>query len=218
MNFDYKPPRFNSAGEAKRLDQKRQVEQETELKNRKIPVFMFQGYGFRPQYHASRGGMYLDGPLCPRRDSKGEECFSKLIGDLGSKDVVCKVCEFTGVLPKLFEEFRKTAEMKYEGRQRYLESGGNIQTLDVPYEAIKQSEKDGTRDIKIKWSQKDGRDMAVIYFIDTKNNTDGDKAQIFVDFEREELRHDAIDLKPGAVVAVIKAIFPNTSIDVSYKQ
>lgn len=218
MRFDYKLPKINYSGEAKFREQKRQAEQVAEVKNKLIPVFMFRGYGFRPQHHASRGGMYFEGPLCPRQDTNGEECFSELIGEVESRDVVCKVCEFTGTLPKPLDEFKKIAEMKYEGRQRYLESGGNIQTLDVPYEAIKQSGKDDTREIKIKWSQKDGRNMAVIYFIDTKNNLEGEKAQIFVDLDREEIRHDATDLKPDAVLAIIKAIFPHTSIDILYKK
>jgi len=209
----YPPIRSDSAGAAKSREQKRQAEIETEERNRVIPVFMFQGYGFRPQYRVSRGD-YLEGPLCPKSDVKGEFCFTELSGASENTSVSCDVCGFTGELPQPLQRFREIAHKKYEGHQRFVESGENIETLDVPYTAIKAENKDQTREVKIKWSQKDGRNMAVIYFLD--NSQDGEKAQVFVDMDRQELRHDASDIDPKRILTKITAEFADVKSEITY--
>lgn len=208
-------PRYNPAGEAKAREQKRIAERETEEQNKKIPVFMFQGYGFRPQYHVMRGGMYIEGPLCPKEDIKGNICLSELLGESDKTQVVCEACGFTANLPHPYQKFREIAHKKYDGYKRFIESGGRIETLDVPYNAIKQKFEDETRKIEIKWSQKDGRNMAVIYFF--QKNATNTKTQVFVDFDREELRYDASHTPPKNILAVIQAIFPKTDIKIKYK-
>lgn len=206
--------KYNSAGETKARKQKRQAELETEERNKKMSVFMFQGFGFRPQYRVMTGNLRWDGPLCPRTDMKGEPCLSTLSGESDQTRVVCDVCSFSADLPQPYEKFRQIAWKKFEGRMRYVESGGRIETLDVTYEAIKKTEEDDTRIIKIKWAQKDGRNMAVIYFIEKDQN--GEKTQIMVDMDREEIRYDASDIPPGTVLAKVKAEFRKTKIDIEY--
>ncbi len=208
--------RSNPAGEAAAREQKRRAELETSERNSKMPVFMFQGYGFRPQYHFRNASLFMEGPLCPRLDVNGQPCLSQLTGEGDNVNVSCDVCGFTADLPKPYEIFRQTAHKKYEGHIRYVESGGNIQTLDVPYEAIKATDHDETREIKIKWAQKDGRNMAVIYFIEKDGN--GSKTQVFVDLDREEIRYDASDVPPHKVLAMVKAEFPKTKVEIEYKE
>jgi hypothetical protein len=213
-------PIFKSAtvGEAKVREQKRQAELETDEKNRLIPVFMFKGFGFRPQYRV-RGPLYLEGPLCPRPDSKGNICFSELTGESEQNKVICEVCDFSADTAYPLQRFKEIAHKKYEGHLRFLESGGNIETLDVPYEAIKDKSEEDNRAIKIKWSQKDGRNMALIYFIDnSESNDQGEKSQVFVDMDREEIRHDASDIPPGKILAKVIAEFPTTKVELSYKE
>lgn len=214
MRFDKTQIKYNPAGEAKAREQKCQAELQTEERNKRIPPFMFKGFGFRPQYRIMRQGMHLEGPLCPREDLKGDPCLSNLSGR-GKTKVVCDVCEFSADLPHPIERFREIAQKKHEGRSRYIESGGKIETLDVPYEAIKTKDEDDTRIIKIKWAQKDGRNMAVIYFIEKDKN--GEKTQIMVDMNREEIRYDASDIPPGKVLAMVTAIFPMTDVEIIYK-
>lgn len=212
-----RPMRYNPAGEAKAREQKRQAEAETEVKNRALPAFMFQGYGFRPQYGVTRGTLRLDGPLCPKTSAQGETCFADLVGESEKTTVACDVCGFTGELPQPFQRFREIAHKKYEGHQRYVESGGNIETLDVPYEAIKEKSEDETRRIKIKWAQKDGRNTAVVYFIE-KGEKNGAKAQVFADLDRKELRHDASDVNPEKILARITAEFPEVKSEITYNK
>jgi hypothetical protein len=206
--------KYNPAGDAKVREQRRTAENETEEKNKQITPFMFQGFGFRAQYRAFRGGMNLEGPLCPREDIKSNPCLSTLTGEFDKTKVACDVCGFSADLPQPMQRFKEIAHKKYEGHLRFTESGGKIETLDVPYEAIKEKSEDETRIIKIKWSQKDGRNMAVIYFIE--KNSNGEKTQIMVDMDKEEIRYDASDIPPGKILAMVQAVFPNTKVEISY--
>lgn len=215
MRFDKPTPRYSPTGEAKIREQKRQAYLDTEERNRNIPPFMFRGFGFRPRYGAMTGNLNIDGPLCPREDVKGKPCLSMLSGESDKTRVVCEVCGFSADLPEPYERFRQIAHKKYEGHMRYVESGGKIETLDVPYEAIKAKDEDDTRAIKIKWAQKDGRNMAVIYFIEKDNG--GEKTQVMVDIDREEIRYDASDIPPGKVLAQVHAVFPKTEVEIDYK-
>ena len=213
--FDTTVPKSNPLQDRQAQQLKRSIEEKTEERNRRLPVFMFQRFGFRPQY-SPRGSLRIVGPLCPNADIKKEPCLTELKGGEGESTVNCEVCGFSAVIPSSKEEFRHQAHLKYEGRMRYLESGGKIETLDVPYEAIKAEGKDDTREIKIKWSQKDGRNAAMIYFFE--NSTNGEKVHIIADFDREELRHDADNILPGRVLAKITAEFPKTKSEITYKE
>lgn len=212
-------PRYNPAGEAKLREQRHRESVIAEERNAQLKPFMFKGYGFKPRYHAHRGVTNVEGPLCPRNDSKGQPCLSTLTplnGDTGQTQVSCEVCGFTGTLPQPFVSFGEIARKKYDGHMRYIESGGEIETLDVPYEAIKAQSEDENRAIKIKWAQKDGRNMAVIYFIEKDGKAD--KTEIFADMDREELRYDANDIPPGKILAKVKAEFPKTKVEIEYKE
>lgn len=217
--LNQRQPRYNPAGEAKARDQRRQVELEIEEKNSKLPVFMFMGFGFRPRYkHAPHGEtLRIDGPLCPRTDNNDTPCLVELKSDNDEATAVrCEVCGFSSDLPLSYSKWRSLAKAKYEGYRRFADTGGQIITLDVPYEAIKAKDEDESRAIKIKWAQKDGRNMAVIYFIE--KNDGGDKTQIFADMDREEVRYDASDIPPGKILAKVRAEFMNTKVDIDYNK
>ncbi len=210
---------YNSNNSAAKKEQIRQANLETEERNKDIPVFMFKGFGFRPFYGTTRGNLRMDGPLCPRAVSKERICLAKLNGKgIDSTQANCDVCGGHFELPNAFEEFRQIAHKAYEGYLNFVESGGKIQTLDVPFEAIKAEDQDKTRRIRIKWSQQDGRNQAIIYLISLVDNKEGDKVHAFVDLDREEFRHDIKDIDPGRVVSAVKIVFPKTEIDFKYKE
>lgn len=214
-----KPPRYSPSGEAKLREQKLREATASDERNSQLKPFMFKGYGFKPVYHAHKGTISVDGPLCPRNDTKGQPCLSNLSplnGDTNQTQAICEVCGFTGTLPNPFEAFRLIANKKYDGHRRYVESGGIIETLDTPYEAIKEQSEDENRAIKIKWAQKDGRNMAVIYFIEKDGKSD--KTEIFVDMDREELRYDATDIPPGKILSNVRAEFSKTKVNIEYNE
>lgn len=208
-----------STSSAAKKEQIRQANLETEERNKTIPVFMFKGYGFRPFYGATRGNLRMDGPLCPRAITKDRICLAKLNGEsIDTTHAECEVCGGSFDMPYGFENFRQIAHKAYEGYLNFVESGGRIQTLDVPFEAIKAEDEDETRRIRIKWSQQDGRNQAIIYLISLVGNKEGDKVHTFVDMDREEFRHDIKDIEPGKVVSAVKIVFPKTEIDFKYKE
>lgn len=209
--------RSTSMGEVKMREQKMEASRRVKEENSKIPVFMFKGFGFLPQY-TERGSLQIEGPLCPLRINQEEECYNKLNASSGDIDVYCEICDKKLTLPHPYQQFREIAHKRYEGKLRFEQSKGKVETLDVPFTAIKAEGEDETRRIRIKWSQKDGRNQATVYFINRKGNQEGEKVQTFVDIDREEFRHDANDVEPGKVVAAVKVVFPNTEIDVKYNK
>jgi hypothetical protein len=211
-----KPRRNNPSGEAQARQQRIDSREANNFKNSQIPVFTFRGLGFRPYYGLTNGTLQIEGPLCPSK-RLNRECYVQLemVGD-EEKEGRCPICDKTYDFKMSKTDLRGLAHADYKGLLRFQESDGEVITLDVPYEAIKAKAKDETREIKINWSQKDGRNQAVIYLIDTQAR--GKKAQIFVDFDREEVRHDAGDQKPGELISKIKAEFPGTEHTIEYNE
>lgn len=208
--------RYNPAGEAASREQRRQAELELEERNKQLPVFEFMGFHFQPRY-ADRMSLRIDGALCPRSNRDGRPCLALLNSESEEATrVTCEVCGFSGELPYGYQKLRQLAKSAYEGYKRLIENGGQIITLDVPYEAIKDSDEDESRAIRIKWAQKEGRNMAVIYFIE--KYAGGDKSQIFVDLDREEVRYDASDIPPGKMLARVSAEFVNTQVQIDYNK
>lgn len=194
-------------------EQRRNADLEREARNNDLPTIFVKGYGFRPYYNFGNN-IQMKGPLCPGVLVKDRQCLATLIGDNESTTKArCDVCGRNYELPHNFQDFRGIAHRAYEG---FLNSQTEIITLDVPYEAVKAEAEDETRKIKVVWSQKDGRNQAIIYFINKDDN--GDKSQIFADFEREEIRYDATDIPPGTVLAKVKAEFKNTKVDIEYNE
>lgn len=206
-------PKTNSADIARRK-QVRDENLERIEKNNEFPVFNFKAFGFRP-YFNNNDKINIKGPLCLGSLSKDRQCLAELRGDNAeSKKAHCIVCGRTYDLPHGFQEFREIANEAYDG---FVNSQAEIITLDVPYEAIKAEDEDETRKIRIKWSQKDGRNQAVIYFIN-KDDTGGEKAQTFVDMDREEIRHDSSDMHPDKYLVKITAEFKSTNVGIEYKK
>lgn len=201
---------YSSAGEAARREQMRNAELERQQRNQALPTIFVKGFGFRPVYN-SHENIQMQGPLCPG-SNKDRTCLSPLTRDNEtSVKAYCPVCEKTFTLPHNFSDFRGIALRAYEG---YEHSQARVITLDVPYEAVKAEAEDETRKVKVVWSQKDGRNQALVYFM-IKDAT-GDKSQIFADFEREEIRYDAADIPPGKILAKVKAEFRSTTAEITY--
>lgn len=212
MRFDIKPMKYNPAGEAARREQMRNADLDRDERNKTLPTIFVKAFGFRPYYNY-HDNIQIKGPLCPATVSKDRTCLSPLSVDMSQPLIArCEVCGKGFTMPHPFEEFRNIADKAYEG---FLNSQTKLITLDVPYEAVKAEAEDKTRWVKVVWSQKDGRNQAVVYLIE--KDADGDKSQIFVDLDREEVRYDSGDVPPGKILAKVKAEFRNTNIDIEYK-
>lgn len=209
--FNTKIPRYDYRGDASRREQIRNADLDRIERNKKFPTFLVKKYGFRPCF-SGHDTIYINGPLCPNT-LKERLCLSPLQGDsVKTTKAHCDVCGKTYDMPHDFEDFRNIAEKAYEG---YQNSGAELINLDIPYEAVKAEAEDKTRWVKVIWSQKDGRNQAIIYFIE--KNKEGNKSHIFADFDREEIRYDVDDIPPGKILSKIKAYFKGTEVDIKYK-
>lgn len=207
-------PQINMTNDVARRKLIREAELDRMERNKQFPVIFVKGFGFRPKFNL-HDKINIDGPLCPSYLSKDKQCLAELNadgGDISSRNVHCDVCGKTYEMSHSFQEFKQIAHKAYDG---FMNSQAEIITLDVPYDAIKKEDEDETRKIRIKWSQKDGRSQAVIYFI-KKNENNGEKAHLFVDFDREEIRHDSSDLHPEKFLAKITAEFKDTDVSIKY--
>lgn len=203
---------INMANNVARQKVLKELELDRMERNKQLPVIFVKGFGFRPQFN-QHDKIHVNGPLCPSSLSKDKQCLAELSGDnIESIKTHCDVCGKNYEMPHSFQEFRQIAHKAYDG---FVNSQAEIITLDVPYEAIKAEDEDETRKIRIKWSQKDGRNQAVIYFI-KKDDQGGEKAHTFIDFDREEIRHDSSDKHPEEYLAKITAEFKNTDVEIKY--
>lgn len=206
------PIRYNPAGEAARREQMRNADLDREERNKAFPTIFVKKYGFRP-FYTGHDTINIKGPLCPASLTKERLCLAPLVGTSAQATTShCEVCGKNYEMPHSFEEFRKIAHYAYEG---LLNSQATPITLDVPYDAVKASEEDETRWVKVLWSQKDGRNQAVIYFIE--KDAKGEKTHIFADMDKEEVRYDAGDVPPGRILAKLRAEFKNSETEVVYK-
>ena len=207
------PRRYNPSSEAAAREQRRNADIDRDQRSQALPTIFVKEFGFRPFYNV-HDEIQIKGPLCPASLSKDRRCLAPLKGanDQATK-ANCEVCDKSFEMPYSFYDFRNIAHRAYEG---LLNSQAELITLDVPYEAVKAEEEDKTRKVKVVWSQKDGRNQAVIYFIE--KNSSGDKTQIFADMEREEIRYDASDIPPGKILAKVKAEFKNTKTEIQYEE
>lgn len=206
------PRRSSLAGEAASREQRRNADLDREERNKKFPTIFVKGFAFRP-YYGGHDTIQIKGPLCPNQLTN-RKCFSPLNAVDGQiTQAHCDVCDKDYTMPHSFQDFRTVAHKAYEG---LLNSEAEIITLDVPYEAVKAKEQDATRWVKVVWSQKDGRNQAIIYFINKGEG--GAKAQIFADMEHEEIRYDANDIPPGSLLAKIKAEFKSTKVEIDYEK
>lgn len=212
MNFSTQTPRYSPAGEAARREQMRNADLDRQERNKKFPTIFVKKYGFRP-YYTGHDTIHLKGPLCPGSLTKDKPCLATLAGETAqTAKAHCEVCGRTYDMPHSFEDFMRIAEKAWEG---FENSQTELITLDVPYEAVKAEAEDETRWVKVVWSQKDGRNQALIYLIEKDKN--GNKSQIFADLDREEIRYDAGDIPPGKILAKVKAEFRTTKVDIEYK-
>ena len=202
---------YDPKGEAIRREKMRTADLDREERNKSFPTIFVKGFGFRP-YYSGHDTVYIRGPLCPAQATKDRRCLASLSGSETGLSAYCDVCDKSFPLPISLQKFREVAHRAYEG---YQNSQAKHITLDVPPEAVKAEVEDSSRKIVVVWSQKDGRNAAVIYLINKDDK--GNKTQIFADLDREEIRYDATDIPPGKILTKIRAEFPSTDAEITYK-
>ena len=79
-----------------------------------------------------------------------------------------------------------------------LKEGWVVESLDLPPGTVKAQDENDDYWIEARLGQKDGKQIAVIYFGDKKRKDDGKKAyaQVFLDVDDEQMRFDKANKNP----------------------
>lgn len=158
-------------------------------------------------FYTKTDSLSIRGPLCSR-------CFIHLNPrtDHTIQEVTCTGCNKTYKTEETFEQLRGEAHSIFEG---YLRSRKKVITLDIPISNVFDKIKDDHHVVKAYLSQKDGKKMALVYILE--RDADGDKSQIFLDLENEQVRYDPSDIPPSKLLAKMKVEFKNSSVSIDYK-
>jgi len=169
-------------------------------------IFKYKNLCWEP-YYTRTDSLNIKGPLCT-------QCFIILNpGDTQAVESKCVKCGKNYKTTKTFEELRGEAYLIFDG---YLRSKKKVITLDIPVSNVFDEEKDEFHAVKVYLSQKDGKKMALVYILERDGS--GDKSQIFVDLENEQVRYDPSDIPPSKLLAKMKVEFKNASQENIYSQ
>jgi|GEM_PF-2514355 len=104
----------------------------------------------------------------------------------------------------------------FEGYKRL---GHTIYSLDLPPTKVVDEAEDENYWVQARISEKNGKRMAVIYFGEKIRGVQAktDYAQVFLDFEDEQMRFDKTNKSPVKVLARLTGEFPGSSITLESK-
>jgi hypothetical protein len=136
--------------------------------------------------------------ICP-----SEGCNIHLDFSGGKREVTCFNCGKSRKIHEDFEALRIKVNEKYKASRL---KKAEIINLDLVPTSVSASDEDDNFWVKVKMGQKNGKRVAVVY-IGEKANKTGEKVQLFVDLEKDQLRADLSDIPPEQLLSVITAVF-----------
>lgn len=166
-------------------------------------LYKFRGLLWQPVHSIThRTGYTSDDvesmPYCPK-------CKARLTQQSGY-DLRCELCEISYKAEPSIDHIAQLASKAYSAK---LKEGWTVETLDLPPGIVKSEDESNDFWVEARLGQKDGKQMAVIYFGDKRRSLDGKKAysQVFVDFDDEQMRFDKANRNPLQIVSKLKAEF-----------
>lgn len=145
--------------------------------------------------------------MCPTKRCRTKIDFS---GDLTA---TCTSCGRQFTIPKPYEALRGDVNKKYGGSKFW---DAQVTNLDLLPTSVSAREEDPNYWVQVKLGQKDGKRMAVVYIGDKTD--EGEKAQLFVDVDDEQMRFDKSDKHPMNVVTELVAYFPGSTHTVKKRE
>jgi hypothetical protein len=124
-----------------------------------------------------------------------------------AQEITCFNCGRKYTIDKNVEELKVDVNKKYQASKLW---DASVVNLDLLPTKIGARDEDENYWVQVKLGQKDGKRMAVVY-IGEKDDTEGKKAQLFVDVDDEQMRFDKNDKHPMKVVTKLVAYFPNST-------
>ncbi len=101
----------------------------------------------------------------------------------------------------------------------YLTHHAKIYSLDLPPTKVVDEAEDDNYWVQARISEKGGKRMAVVYFGEKIRGEQNKKdyAQLFLDFEDEQMRFDKSNKSPIKLLARLEAEFPESKVTVKKK-
>lgn len=138
---------------------------------------------------------------CPK-----EEIRVKLDYDDTSNELKCASCGFTKKLDRSYQDLRELVNKRYHG---WLLRSAEVKSLDLLSTSVTDKNEDDNFWIRAKLGEKDGKRQAVVWIGD-KRNKSGEKIQLLIDIEDEQLRFDKTDKNPSELITAVKVVLKDS--------
>lgn len=142
--------------------------------------------------------------VCPK-----EEVRVRLDLNESSNILICPSCGFSKKLDRSYQELRELVNKRYEG---WLLAPAVVKSLDLLSTSVTSEDEDDNFWIRAKLGEKDGKRQAVVWIGD-KRNSSGEKTQLLIDIEDEQLRFDKTDKNPSELIAAVKVVLKNSTTE-----
>lgn len=140
----------------------------------------------------------LHGPYCakPGCRSQLDRASSK---DDGFEHLRCPLCTSQYSYPGDLSELHRKALLSYESKSR---ESWPVVALDQPPADLQARDEDETYWLAARIGTKNGKKVGVVYFGEKKEmQGKRDYAQLFVDLDDEQIRHDPSNMDPATIAA-----------------
>lgn len=158
------------------------------------------------------GNEGVSGPYCPVENCRTRldlrEDHTRVINDSNTSYATCRECGRKFTFDYSPQELQGRAEEKHFASERLHYE---VISLDMPPTKIGSETEDDNFWINVRFGQSGGKKVAIIYIGEKKKNqSQKDKAQIFIDLDDEQMRHDPSNMPPGEILGGIKVRFRNS--------
>lgn len=145
-------------------------------------------------------------------DSEGEPAYDESWTGVAH----CSSCNKDFKIDTNLVKLKTKVARQYMAKQR---ENYEVHFLDEPPTQLKAKEENEKYFVSVKFQERDGKKQGVVYFGEkTKKQTKKDYAQVFIDFESEQMRADKNNKHPNAIAKLVKTVFPGTGNKVKFEK
>ena len=149
----------------------------------------------------SEGRVSIHHAACPK-----EEIRVKLDYDEETNKLTCESCGFFKELNRPYQHLRELVNKRYQG---WLLQSAEVKSLDLLSTSVTANDEDENFWIRAKLGEKDGKRQAVVWIGD-KRSKGGEKTQLLIDIEDEQLRFDKTDKNPSELISAVKVVLKDS--------
>ncbi len=149
----------------------------------------------------------LHGPFCSKQGCRSNlDIISD--SDAPSVELTCPLCNNKYSYNGEHEQLRRKALLCYEAKSR---EAWPVIALDQPPADLQTKDEDESYWLAARIGTKNGKKIGVVYFGEKKSEQGKkDYAQLFLDFDDEQVRHDPSNMTPSDVMSKLTVEFKDT--------